>query len=110
MFFALTKMPVSAAAPALTLDTELVQNELAFCHLTASPDRIDISYPGGHLYVHRGAQSCVEFIVNAQRFRVRDIPGEVGDDIRLSLATRFVEVGFLRLADSRAQSAQTAAA
>src|SRR5262249_9436053 len=64
----------------------------------------------GHLYVHRGVQSCVEFMVNAQRFRVRDIPGEVGDDIRLSLATRFVEVGFLRLADGRAQPAQTAAA
>jgi hypothetical protein len=107
---ALPALSAAADAPALTLDTELVQNELAFCHLTASPDRIDVSYPGGHLYVHRGAQSCVEFIVNAQRFRVRDIPGEVGDDIRLSLATRFVEVGFLRLADSRAQRTQTAAA
>jgi hypothetical protein len=99
-----------ATTPALTLDTELIHNELAFCHLTASPERIDVSYPGGHLYVHRGVQPCVEFMVNAQRFRVRDIPGEVGDDIRLSLATRFVEIGFLRLADSRTQTTQTAAA
>jgi hypothetical protein len=107
---ALTTLPPADTAPPLTLDSELVQNELAFCHLTASPDRIDVSYPGGHLYVHRGVQPCVEYIVNAQRFRVRNIPGEVGDDIRLSLAARFVEVGFLRLADSRPQDAQTAAA
>lgn len=101
----LTALPVPDNAPALTLDSELIQNELAFCHLTASPERIDVSYPGGHLFVHRGAQACVEYIVNAQRFRVRDIPGEVGDDIRLSLATRFVEIGFLRLRDSGAQTA-----
>src|SRR5262249_36156892 len=92
-----TALPGPGAGAALTLDSELIQNELAFCHLTASPDRIDVSYPGGHLFVHRGAQACVEYIVNAQRFRVRDVPGEVGDDIRLSLVTRFVEIGFLRL-------------
>jgi hypothetical protein len=107
---ALAALPVPATAPALTLDSELIQNELAFCHLTASPERIDISYPGGHIYVHRGAQPCVEYIVNAQRFRVRDIPGEVGDDIRLSLAARFVEIGFLRPADSGSQRTHPAAA
>ena len=107
---ALPALSAPAAAPTLTLDSELIQNELAFCHLTASPDRIDVSYPGGHLYVHRGVQSSVEFIVNAQRFRVRDIPGEIADDIRLSLAARFVEVGFLRLADGSAPHAQTVAA
>ena len=37
-------------------------------------------------------------MVNTARFRVRDIPGEVGDDIRLSLAGRFLEIGFLKLA------------
>jgi bifunctional lysine-specific demethylase and histidyl-hydroxylase MINA len=88
----------AAAAPALDLHSELVQTDLAFCHLTASPERIDVSYPGGHLYIHRGAQPCVEFIVNSRRFRVRDIPGEVGDDVRLSLAARFVQIGLLQLA------------
>jgi hypothetical protein len=98
------------AAPELTLDSELVQNDLAFCHLTASPERIDVSYPGGHLYVHRGVQPSVEFMVNAERFRVRDIPGDIGDDIRLSLAGRFVEIGFLRLAQDGSQRSHTAAA
>lgn len=92
--------PLSAAqpAPAIDLDTELVQSETAICQLTGSPELIDVSYPGGHMYVHRGAQQSLEHIVNAPRFRVRDIPGEVGDDIRLSLAQRFLEIGYLQLA------------
>jgi len=93
---ALSALAAPATPAAIGLDTELQQNELAFCHLTASPERIDVSYPGGHVYIHRGAQTAVEFMVNAPRFRVRDIPGEIGDDIRLSLAERFVGIGFLR--------------
>jgi bifunctional lysine-specific demethylase and histidyl-hydroxylase MINA len=92
----------AASVPDLDLDTELRQSGLAFCHLTASPERIDISYPGGHLYVHRGAQPCIEFMVNTSRFRVRDIPGEVSDEVRLSLAGQFVQIGFLQLAASGA--------
>jgi len=95
---ALAALPQDGSAPALTLDSELSQGELALCHLTATPERIDVSYPGGHLYIHRGAQPCIEYMVNTARFRVRDIPGEVGDDIRLSLAGRFLEIGFLKLA------------
>ena len=93
----LRALPEPTSAAVIDLDTELQQNELAFCHLTASPESIDVSYPGGHLYIHRGAQPAIEFIVNAGRFRVRDIPGEIGNDVRLSLAERFVQIGFLQL-------------
>ena len=108
---ALKALPVTQAMPVIDLDTELRHSDMAFCHLTASPERIDVSYPGGHLYTHRSAQKAVEHIVNTPRFRVRDIAGEVGDDIRLSLARRFLEIGFLELAaQSSAQSSQTAVA
>jgi len=46
---ALHALPAPGQAPHVDLDTELIQNELAFCHLTASPELIDISYPGGHI-------------------------------------------------------------
>jgi bifunctional lysine-specific demethylase and histidyl-hydroxylase MINA len=108
---AMRPLPLTSPTPAIDLDSELIHNDMAFCHLTASPERIDVSYPGGHIFVHRGAQVCIEYIVNNARFRVRDIPGEVGDDIRLSLATRFLEIGFLKLASaSPAQRSQIAAA
>jgi bifunctional lysine-specific demethylase and histidyl-hydroxylase MINA len=93
----LSALPADPAAAQVGLDTELVQGRLAFCQLTASPGRIDVSYPGGHLYIHRGAQAAIEFMVNTPRFRVRDLPGEIGDDIRVSLATSFLRIGFLEL-------------
>ena len=96
---ALEPLPAPQALPAIDLDTELVQSALAFCQLTGSPERIDVSYPGGHIDVPRSAQQALEHIVNTLRFRVRDIPGELGDDTRLSLARRFVAIGYLRPAE-----------
>jgi bifunctional lysine-specific demethylase and histidyl-hydroxylase MINA len=105
---ALSALPGEPQAAPVSLDTELVQGRLAFCHLTASPERIDVSYPGGHLYIHRGAQAAIEFMVNTARFKVRDLPGEIGDDIRVSLATSFLRIGFLELPAGSAARAATA--
>jgi bifunctional lysine-specific demethylase and histidyl-hydroxylase MINA len=94
----LTMLPPPASAAAMTLDTALVQADGAFCHLTANPAKIDFTYPGGHVYIHRGVEESLVFMVNTPRFRVRDIPGPIGDDIRLSLAAKLLEVGYLRVA------------
>jgi len=92
---ALAPLPVTAHPP-LGLDTELMQSPLACCQLTANPEKIDFSHPGGHLYIHRGAEQSLLFMVNTPRFRVRDIPGEISDEVRLSLAGRLVATGFLQ--------------
>ncbi|HUO79432.1 MAG TPA: cupin domain-containing protein [Steroidobacteraceae bacterium] len=94
----LSPLPVAPPAAAVGLDTLLAQRPMAFCHLTANAEKIDFSYPGGHIYIHLGALEAVAFVARTARFRVRDIPGPVGDDVRLSLATRFLEIGFLELA------------
>jgi len=91
----LAALPAPAVPPAIDLDTELAHTEVAFCHLTANPEKIDFSHPGGHLYIHRGAEPALIYMVNTPRFRVRDVPGEVADDVRLSLAAKLVEIGFL---------------
>jgi bifunctional lysine-specific demethylase and histidyl-hydroxylase MINA len=91
----LAALPLPAAVPALAVDTELVHTGTAMCHLTASAGRIDFSYPGGHIYLHRGAEQSLLFMVNTPRFRVRDIPGEIADDVRLSLAAKLLGIGFL---------------
>jgi hypothetical protein len=92
----LAALPAPKPAPALGLDTELTHTEVAFCHLTASPDTIDFSHPGGHLYVHRGAEPGLLYMVNTPKFRVRDVPGEMADEVRLSLAAKLVQIGFLK--------------
>jgi len=90
----LAPLPVAAHGP-LALDTELMQSRLAFCQLTANPEKIDFSHPGGHLYIHRGVEQSLLFMVNTPRFRVRDIPGGISDEVRVSLAARLVAAGFL---------------
>jgi hypothetical protein len=35
-------------------------------------------------------------MVNTPRFRLREVPAEVGDEVRLSLAAKLVEIGFLK--------------
>jgi hypothetical protein len=93
---ALAPLPVPQPAPVLTPDTVLVQADMAFCHLTANAEKIDFSYPGGHLYIHRAAQESLLYMVNTPRFAVRDIPAAADDSVRVSLATRLVEIGFLK--------------
>jgi hypothetical protein len=92
----LAALPAPTRPPALDLDTELSHTDVAFCHLTASPEKIDFSHPGGHMYIHRGAEQGLLYMVNTPRFRVRDVPGEIADEVRLSLALKLVEIGFLK--------------
>jgi bifunctional lysine-specific demethylase and histidyl-hydroxylase MINA len=91
----LDPLPRPTAPPALSLDSELVHAQGAFCHLSANTGTLDFAFPGGHLYIHRGAQDAVVFVADTPRFRVRDLPGGLADDVRLALCARFVEVGFL---------------
>jgi hypothetical protein len=92
----LAALPVATAGPAPELDTELVQAPLALCHLTGNAEKIDFCYPGGHVHLHRGVEQSLLYMVNTPRFRVRDIPGEISDEVRLSLAARLLEIGFLK--------------
>jgi bifunctional lysine-specific demethylase and histidyl-hydroxylase MINA len=94
----LAALPSPKTPPAIGPDTVLAQAANAFCHLTGNAERIDFSYPGGHVYIHRGAEPSLVYMVNTPKFRVRDIPGEIGDDVRVSLATTLLEIGFLELA------------
>jgi len=92
---ALPQLPQPDPAPVVQMDTVLIRAETAFCHLTASPQRIDFAFPGGHVYIHRGAEESLVYMANTSRFRVRDIPGAIDDEVRLSLANRLVGLGFL---------------
>jgi hypothetical protein len=89
--------PLPSTLDSVTLDSVLTHRTDCFCHLTANEDKVDVAYPGGHLYIHRGAEAAVVYITRTSPFRVRDIPGDIADEVRLSLARRFCEIGFLAL-------------
>jgi hypothetical protein len=91
--------PIPADAPVVTAATRLRHNPLAVSHLIGNPTRIDFAYPGGHHYIHRGAEAAVAFIANTPEFRIHDIPGAFGHDVRLALVEKFVTSGFLEIVE-----------
>jgi hypothetical protein len=93
----LEKLNVPAARAGLSPSTRLRQSPLGVSHLASSANRIDFAYPGGHHLIHRGAEECVRFIANTPEFCIGEIPGMIGDDVRLALAERFVDCGFLEI-------------
>jgi hypothetical protein len=95
---ALEALPAAAPPPRIDLDSVLTQTHTAFCHLTANAEKIDFSYPGGHLYVHRGAEESLLYMINTATFRVRDVPGQIDDGVRLALAAALLKIGFLEVA------------
>jgi hypothetical protein len=92
------KSPAAAErSDGLSANSQVRHSPLAICHLTVTSDKIDFSYPGGHIYIHPGVERSVRFICDTPRFRVRDVPGDVGDDIRIALVDKFLSSGFLEL-------------
>jgi bifunctional lysine-specific demethylase and histidyl-hydroxylase MINA len=87
------------APPSVTRDTRVRQSPLAIAHLRPSFSSLDVSQPGEHIAVHPGVARELEFIVSTPAFRVADIPGAAGDDVKAALVKRFIDSGFLEIAD-----------
>jgi hypothetical protein len=83
---------------ALSPTTRLRHNRLGVCHVVGNASRIDFAYPGGHHFIHRGVEQSVAFIAKTPEFCIQDIPGEIGDDVRIALAEKLVSSGFLEVA------------
>lgn len=77
--------------------TRLRHADLALAHLSGDADRIDFAYPGGHHYVHRGAEQSVLFIASTPEFQIQDMPGDVDSDVGLALVRKLLTTGFLEL-------------
>jgi hypothetical protein len=93
---ALDKLEPGGYRPEVTAELRVRRNPLALCHLSANAEMIDFSHPGGHIYVHRGAEEGVRFIATTPAFRVREVPGPFNDDVRFALVQRFLDAGFLQ--------------
>ncbi len=93
----LEKLSPPADRSALSPSTRLRHNPLGISHIVSNSRWLDFAYPGGHHLIHRGVEECVSFIASTPEFCINDIPGPVGDDIRLALAGKFVDCGFLEI-------------
>jgi hypothetical protein len=86
------------AAAEITRETRLRQSSLAISYLRPSLGSLDFSQPGSHIAVHRGVEPELQFIASTDSFRVADLPGASGEDVKIALVTRLIESGFLEIA------------
>ncbi|HEX3429376.1 MAG TPA: cupin domain-containing protein [Rhizomicrobium sp.] len=88
----------SGQLPRISPRTLVRHDPLAMSNLTAVRGQIDFSHPGGHVYIHAGAEPSVTFIAHTPQFRVGEIPpATIGDDIRVALVEKFLSTGFLEV-------------
>jgi len=95
----LPPLPRSAAISALTRETQVRQTPLAISYLRPSFASLDFSQPGAQIPIHRGVEPELQFITSNKAFRIRDIPGAAGDDVKIALVTKMIDTGFLEIAN-----------
>ncbi|MGD0190703.1 MAG: cupin domain-containing protein [Rhizomicrobium sp.] len=87
--------PPPALRITLGPDSRLRHRAATFCHLSFNGERIVFSHPGGQIFIHPGVEPSLRYIAQTPEFRVRDVPGEMGQDVRIALVQRLVTSGFL---------------
>lgn len=93
----LPALPGPKAVPPLSADTRVRHAPLAIGHLRYARERIDFAFPGAHIAIHPGVEEELRFIRDVSEFRIGDMPGSAGMDVRLALVGRLVADGFLEV-------------
>jgi hypothetical protein len=95
MITGLPKLPPSPAENKITITSRIKHNDLAVAQMVTTDEFVDFSQPGGHILVHRGTEDGMRFITETPEFLVKEIPGEIDDDVRLALVNRLLGCGYL---------------
>lgn len=91
----LPALPRPERAPGVSGETLIRHSPLAIFHLRRSGDWLDLAFPGDRLAIHPGVEEELRFIQANTEFRVRDIPGVSGLDVRAALVARLIAAGVL---------------
>lgn len=91
--------PLAKGSPAaaVTRETKVRQSPLAISELRHSFTSLDFSQPGARIAIHSGVEPELRFITSTESFRVADIPGASGEDVKIALVKRLIETGFLEI-------------
>jgi hypothetical protein len=95
----LPPLPRPGEAASVVAETRVRHSPLAIFHLRRSGDWLDLAFPGDRLAIHPGVEEELGFIQGTTEFRIRDIPGASGIEVRVALVARLVAAGLLEPAD-----------
>ncbi|MEX0297649.1 MAG: cupin domain-containing protein [Kordiimonas sp.] len=95
----LPKLDPPKTPPQISATTKVKHKASAIAQIMTTEDTLDFTQPGDQFLIHRGVEESMHFIINMPEFRVSEIPGGIGDDIRIALTSRLLMTGFLELAE-----------
>lgn len=87
-----------SVAASVTRDTRVRQAPLAISQLRHSFTSLDFSQPGARIGIHAGVEPELRFITSTDAFRIADIPGASGEEVKIALVKRLIDTGFLEVA------------
>ncbi len=96
----LPKLGGQPPAQPITPSSRVHHSPLAMAHVIATGEIADLRIPGERLLVHRGAEPALRFIIETPQFSVTEIPGGLGDEVKVALVSRLVMSGYLEITDS----------
>lgn len=99
MIYELPKLKPNKNIASIHLKSKVKHTPLSIAQLIATPDILDWRQPKEQILVHPGAEQALCFILANQEFTVVDIPGELGDDVKVALVMRFLSNGFLQIVE-----------
>ena len=83
----------------ISLQTRVKHHPLAMSEIVKTKDFVDFTLPGEHILINSSVEKAVSFIEQTPAFVVKDIPGNIENDVRIALVSKFVGSGFLQLSE-----------
>lgn len=99
MIAKLPPLPPSAGSQSVHINSKVHRTDIAIANLDITPTVLDLCKPGDHILVHLGAHPALNYMLEEDEYRVSDIPGEIGDDIRIALTEKLMESGLLEIVE-----------
>ncbi|MGS2720484.1 JmjC domain-containing protein [Paraglaciecola aestuariivivens] len=95
LVFDLAKLQHSQTNNKVLITSTIKHHPLAISELVATPEILDLRIPGEQILIHPGAQEALQYILNTPSFVVSNIPGGLGDEVKIALVNRLIMSGFL---------------
>ncbi len=85
--------------PELTVDSTVGRRPRVLYKLASEGERVKVSFHGNEMSLPKHAEEPLRYALSTDRFRVRDLPGELDDAGKLVLVRRLIREGLARFVD-----------
>jgi ribosomal protein L16 Arg81 hydroxylase len=89
----------STTIPEINAQTRLQHRPGLLCRYAENGGAVGVVSANNALWMPKGFEDSLRFIATTREFRVGEIPGQMTENSKVSLARRLIQDGFVRIAD-----------